>query len=320
MNTNSITQFANKVAFGVKKNSPTILVVTGIVTGVAATVTACRATTKLNDILEKSKNDVELIHGAIGDETLPEKYTEEDAKKDLIITYTKTGVEIIKLYAPAAGMGLLAIGCILKSHDILSKRNASIAAAYAVVDASYKKYRERVVDRFGEQVDKELKYGIKAKKITETVVDEETGKEKKVKKSIDVVEDPNVASEYARFFEEYTRDEKGNVIRNMAWEADSQLNLAFLLSQQAYANQLLEAKGYVFLNEVYDLLCLPRSQAGNVVGWKYDKDSNGKGDNHISFGIHRDAQNYSDFIYNDEEAILLDFNVDGVILDELRKY
>lgn len=307
---------ASKTVSNVKLRSPEIFLFTGIAAGVAAGVTACVATRKLDAILEQTKEDVEMIHACAEDENLPQEYTDEDVKKDLVITYTKTGVQLVKLYAPAVSLGVVAIGCVLKSHNILSKRNASIAAAYAVVDASYKKYRERVIDRFGEQVDKELKYGIKAKRITETVIDEETSKEKKVKKSINVVEDPNVASEYARFFEEYTRDEDGNVIKNMAWENDNQINLAFLLAQQEYANQLLQRKGRVFLNEVYDMLCLPRSQAGWAVGWEYNKD----GDNYISFGIHKDAQNYSDFIYNDEEAILLDFNVDGVIVDKLRKY
>lgn len=323
MSTMAIKQFVNKGVFALKKNSPTILVGTGIVVGVVSTVTACKATTKLNDILEESKKNVDLIHKSVGDETLPQEYTEEDAKKDLVITYTQTGVKIAKLYAPAVALGAVSIGCILKSHDILSKRNVALAAAYATIDKGFKEYRERVVDRFGERVDKELKYGIKAKKITETVTDEETGKEKKVKKTVDTVDSFDIcASEYARFFEEYTRDNNGNVIKNPAWVPSGELNLEFLLIQQKHAQDMLESKGFITLNDVYDMLCLPRSQAGSIMGWRYDKNDPELCKTVVDFGIFDSADNYSDFVYDNEgnEAILLDFHVMHNVYDKLRKY
>lgn len=323
MSTLAIKQFVNKGVFMLKKNSPTILVGTGIVVGIAGAVTACRATTKLNDILEETKTNVDLIHKSVDDETLPEKYTEEDAKKDLAITYAQTGVKVAKLYAPAVAMGVVSVGCILKSHDILSKRNIALAAAYATVDKSFKEYRTRVVDRFGENVDKELKYGIKAKKITETVTDEETGKEKKVKKTVNTVEKFNVMpSEYARFFEEYTRDSKGNVIKNSAWVPSGELNLNFLLIRQTSAQQKLEAQGYLTLNDVYDSLCLPRSQAGNVMGWLYDKNDPELSKTVVDFGIFDHSDNFSDMVYDTEgnEAILLDFHVTHNVYNTLPKY
>ncbi len=324
MNNTAIKQFINKGVFGLKKNSPTILVIAGLGIGVASTITACRATTKLNDILEETKRDVDLIHASVGDETLSQEYTEEDSQKDLVITYTKTGVKIAKLYAPAVGLGVIAAGCILKSHDILNKRNVALAAAYATIDKGFKEYRGRVIDRFGERVDRELKYGIKAKKITETVVDEETGKEKKIKKTVDSVEEFNdTPSEYARFFDKYTRDNNtGKVRENIVWEPSGEINLSRLLAEQNYAQQTLETKGYLRLNDVYDRLDLPRSQAGDIMGWRYDKNDPELRKTKVDFGIYDHWDNFDDFVYDKDgiEAILLDFHVTHNVFNELPKY
>lgn len=323
MANNAIKQFVNKGIFTVKKNSPAILVVAGIGIGIASTVTACRATTKLNDILEETKKDVDLIHASVGDESLSQEYTEEDCKKDLAITYAKTGAKIVKLYAPAVGLGVLAAGCVLKSHDILNKRNVALAAAYATIDKSFKEYRTRVVDRFGDRVDRELKYGIKAKKISETVIDEETGKEKKVKKTVDTVDEfDNMPSEYARFFDKYTRDKDGKVIVNPVWEPSGEINLSRLLAEQKYAQQKLEITGYLRLNDVYDRLGLPRSQAGEVMGWLYDKNDPELRMTKVDFGIFDYDDNFDDFVYDKDgnEAILLDFHVTHNIYNNLPKY
>ena len=322
MATLAIKQFVNKRVFTLKKNAPAILVISGIGLGIAGAVTACRATTKLNDILEETKSNVEKIHEVAKDESY-ETYNADDAKKDLAITYAQTGVKIAKLYAPSVAMGVASIGCILQSHNIMSKRNVALAAAYATVDKGFKEYRSRVVDRFGERVDKELKYGIKAKKITETVTDEETGKKKKVTKTVDTVEKFDaMPSEYARFFEQYTRDSKGNVIKNPAWVPNGELNLKFLLIQQDLAQNILESHGELLLNQVYAMCCLPPSKAGAIMGWKYDKNDPELSQTRVDFGIFDHADNFSDFVYDNEgnEAILLDFHVTHNVYETLPKY
>lgn len=295
----------SKVAFKIRKHSPEILVVTGVVGTVASTVLACKATTKVSTILENTKQEVEVIHAVAAKEEMAEVYSETDVKKDLTIVYTKTAVEVAKLYAPSVALGVASIGCILTSHKIMRSRNVAIAAAYAAVDKGFKEYRNRVVDRFGSDIDRELKYGLKAKKITEIEVDEETGKEKKVKKDTLVVTDPNGYSDYARFFDEACP----------AWEKNAEYNLMFLRAQQQYANDILVSRGHLFLNEVYDMLGIPRTKAGQVVGWIYDA-KNPIGDNFVDFGIydiHREVAR--DFVNGYERTILLDFNVDGNIWD-----
>lgn len=300
----TVSSSFNKMGFKLKKHSPEILVVAGVIGTVASAVMACKATTKVSGILEKTKEDIDSIHDCVANESLAEEYTSEDAKKDLAIVYIQTGVKLTKLYAPAVALGVLSLGSILASNNILRQRNVALAAAYATVDKGFKEYRNRVVERFGEEVERELRHNIKAKKIEKIVVGED-GKEKKVKETVQVAGDPSTYSDYARFFDDGCT----------GWEKDSEYNLMFLRAQQQYANDKLRADGRLFLNEVYDMLGIPRTKAGQVVGWVYNTE-NPIGDNYIDFGIydvHREK--VRDFVNGYERTILLDFNVDGNIWD-----
>lgn len=303
--TNTVSKTLHKTGFKLKKYSPEILAVSGVIGIVTSAVMACKATTKVSAILEESKATIDAIHDCQENPELVEegKYSEEDAKKDLAITYAQTGMKLVKLYAPSVILGTLSITSMLASNNILRKRNAALAAAYATIDKSFKKYRDRVVERFGETVDKELKYGVKKQKVEDIVTDPETGKEKKVKKTIDVVDDLDGYSEYARFFDDGCK----------GWEKDAEANLMFLRAQQQYANDLLRSRGYLFLNEVYNMLGIQITKAGQVVGWVYDPD-NVKFYNYVDFGIYDVNKPKSrDFVNGYERSILLDFNVDGDI-------
>lgn len=300
----NVTRNFNKTSLKLKKYSPEILVVAGVVGTVASAVMACKATTKVGQIMDKAKKDIKLIHDSVEHpENLPEEYTVEDSKKDLAIVYAHTGLDLIKLYGPSVALGALSIASILTSNNILRKRNVAIAAAYTVVDSGFKEYRGRVIERFGEELDKELKLNIKAKEFEETVVDGK-GKEKTVKKTVNVAE-PNEYSDYARCFDDGCA----------GWDKDSEYNLMFLRHQQNHANELLRSKGYLFLNDVYDMLGIPRTRAGQVVGWIYDE-KNPIGDNYVDFGIYDITREKNrDFVNGYERSIWLDFNVDGNILD-----
>ena len=313
---NNITRTLNKAAFKFKKHSPEILVVAGVVGVVGSTVMACKATTKVNDILDDAKDQLDKIHEAgerlENGETLRlkdgEEYTVEQNKKDLTIVYAQTAFKFAKLYAPSVIIGGLSITAILTGHNITRKRNIALAAAYTAVDKSFKEYRGRVVERFGEALDKELKYGIKSKEVDEVVTNED-GTESVVKKTVDVVDatNPMNVSEYARFFDDGCA----------GWTKDPEYNLMFLRDQQRYANDLLKSKGHLFLNEVYDLLGIPRTKAGQIVGWIYDE-KHPNGDNFVDFGIYDTNKTANrDFVNGYERTILLDFNVDGNIWDQM---
>lgn len=284
-----------------KKHSPEIMIVAGVIGTVTSTVLACRATTKLSSILDQSKNDIDVIHKYADDETMVDQYSKDDAKKDLAIVYVKTGANIAKLYAPSVALGVISITSIVASHNILKKRNVALAAAYATVDKTFKEYRDRVVDRFGSEVDKELRCNIKAKKIEETITDPESGKEKKVKSTVGVAS-PSI-DEYSRFFDEHC----------LYYESNRDYNLAYLHAQQAILNDRLKADGFLFLSDVYDALGIKRTKMSQTVGWIYKPSDNDQGDNFVDFGILETYRETEDGGY--EPAILLEFNVDGPILN-----
>ena len=301
---NSATKTFHRVGFQIKKHSPEILLVTGVTGVVTSAVMACKATTKVDAIVEETKKSIDTIHeGMEAGNICDVEYTEEDGKKDLAIVYIQTGVKFAKLYGPSVLLGLTSIGCILASNNIIHKRNVALSAAYTAIDRSFKGYRSRVIERFGESMDRELRYNIKTQEVKETVVDEETGKKKTVKSTVSVV-DPNTYSDYARFFDEYCA----------GWTKDAEYNLMFLRQQQNYANELLKSRGHLFLNEVYDMLGIDRTKAGNIVGWIYDE-KHPIGDNFVDFGIYvLENEKARDFVNGRERSILLDFNVDGDIL------
>lgn len=296
----SVNGMASKTVMKLKKHSPEILVVAGIAGTVVSAVLACKATTKVAEILDETKGTLDTIHegmetGAINGQ----EYTTEDGKKDTVVVYAQTGIKLAKLYAPAIILGTLSITSILASNNILRKRNVALGAAYAAIDKSFKEYRGRVIERFGEQVDTELKYGIKAKKFEEIEVDPETGKEKKVKKTV-MVADPNLQSDYAVYFDSKSRN----------YETNPDYNRMFLKAQQAFANDKLQTRGHLFLNEVLDDLDLPRTPAGQIVGWTKDGP-----DGYVNFRIVEVERETEDGRH--EPALLLDFNVEGNIWEKM---
>ena len=298
----SMTHTLNKGLFALKKHSPEILVVAGVVGTVASTVMACKATLKVDAIVEEHRETVTKIHNCA--EMYPEEYTEEDKKKDLVTTYSKTAIKFGALYGPAVLVGAASVTSILVGYNILRKRNVAAIAAYTAVAKDFKKYRDRVVERFGERVDHELRCNVHEKEIEEKVINED-GSEEIVKKTVTVAEPDH--SEFTKCFDETC----------IAYEKSAEDNMRFLKCQQNYFNDLLKRRGHVFLNEVYDGLGFPRTKAGAVVGWIYDEE-NPMGDNYIDFGIFNiNSESARNFVNGLEKAFWLDFNVDGIIYDKL---
>lgn len=296
----SATRAVNRVGFQLKKHSPEILVVTGVVGTVVSAVMACKATTKASAIIDKAKEDIDTIHECVNNPEFAEEYTKEDSQKDLAIVYAQTGLKFVKLYGPSVLLGATSIAAILVGHNILRKRSLALAAAYTAADTSFKQYRGRVVERLGEKMDKELLYDIKAKEVTETVADED-GKENTVTKVVEVA-DPNVVKgQYTFCFDE----------TSTLWVRDAERNKFALLRQQDYANELLKAKTTLSLNDVLELVGLPKCRYGQTVGWVYDKNKIKQIDFGI-FDIYCEANR--NFINGLEKSIWLTFNVEGNIL------
>jgi hypothetical protein len=250
-------------------------------------------------VLDKAKEKMDKIHEARETVEISD-YTEEDYKKDTAIVYVQTGWDFVKLYGPSITLGVASMACILTSHGIMRRRNFALVAAYKAIEEGFAKYRKRVVEEYGERTDYMFKNGIRDKIVTETVTDE-NGDSKEVHKVVQTIDPVTGKSVYAKFFDELSAH----------WCKTPEYNMMFLKTQQNFANDLLHSRGHVFLNEVYDMLDIPRTQAGAVVGWV-----RGQGDDFIDFGIfdgNDDATRR--FVNGCERSILLDFNVDGVIYD-----
>lgn len=274
----------------IARHAPEILIFLGIGGGVTAGVMACKATRRLEPVLDEHKAQ------------LAEAQTETDAERNPAAkVYLSTGAALVKLYGPSIAVGALSITSILAGGNVLRKRNVALAAAYTTLDQSYRAYRGRVKERFGEDAERELRNNLQKIEIEETVVDDK-GKTKKRKREIQVP--GGMPSDYARYF---TYPEA------KAAEPSMSYNQFFLQTQQTLANNLLRSRKYLFLNDVYDMLGIERSVAGQCVGWVYDPDRDDHGDNLVDFGIqtiHRLRENGSGTY---EEVLLLDFNVDGEI-------
>lgn len=286
----SVTRIVGRAGLVLQKHAPEILTGLAVVGTVSTAVVASKATLKLAPITEEY-----TILSEASKEDLAEGGIEvKDHQRNMTILTVQATKKIVKLYAPAASLGLLTIGCIVGAHGIMRQRNVALLGAYKLMEKGYSDYRARVREEVGEEKDFEFANGV----TTQEIVNEETGKTETVK----VVNNPNAISPYARFFDE----------GNSNWSKTPEYNLLFLRSQQNYANDILQARGHLFLNEVYDSLGLPRTQAGQAVGWTISK----TGDNFVDFGIYDQGNERArEFVNGNERSILLDFNVDGVIMD-----
>lgn len=296
----------SKVGLKLKKHSPTIFTVGGIVLIVGGGVIACRQTLKAHKVIEAHKERLAEIHEAkeLSDSQISvegEVYDERDYRKDLAISYTKTAIDFAKLYGIPILLTVGGIISILTGHNIMRKRNIALVAAYTAVDTAFKEYRDRVRKELGDDADYRFRTGAEHVKLKEVTVDENGNEITKKVDGLNVSSSNGMPSMYARFFDEY----------NNNWKKDPMLNLYFLKHVQAEVNNILLWRGYVTLNEVYEKLGYKPTSYGAIVGWMFDKEH---GDAFIDFGIFDATKDGARrFINGDEAAILLDFNVDGVI-------
>lgn len=312
------TQMLAKGKFKLKKASPTIMIVGAAIGGVTAAVLACKATLKAEEIIAEHNAQVETIHATkaqvdSGEMQLKdgETYTADDMKKDITATYVHTAVWLAKVYAPAVTLGGISLACMFGSHHIMSKRNASLTAAYIAIDKAFNEYKGRVTERFGDRVQHELEHNIKAVEVESTAKNED-GTEEVIREYADVAREAN--DPYSMIFDESCS----------LWEKDSMLNAMTIRNVENAANRKLRTNGHLFLNEVIDMLdpygkgC-HRTAVGQVAGWIYDPKDETK-QNCVSLGTHcyvpgNEALN--DFINGDERSVMLHFNCDGPIIDKI---
>lgn len=304
----TMTRAASKCGYKLKKASPTIMIVGAAIGGVTATVLACKATIKAQDILTEHNAQVESGEIQLSE---GETYTEKDYKSDITTTYVQTGLKLAKVYAPAVTLGAVSLGCMFGSHHIMSKRNASLTAAYIALDKAFEEYKSRVSDRFGSRVQEELEHNIKAVEL-ESKSTNEQGVEETIKEYKDIA--MQHTSPYTCIFDE-TVD---------TWQADNQLNRNYLFLMEQAANKRLRIQGHLFLNDVLSSIgthggVTMKTPEGQIVGWIYDPNDETR-QSHVDFGVTNyvegdDALN--SFISGGERSVMLRFNCDGPIIDKI---
>lgn len=289
-----VTRAVAQTQFFLNKNAPTILTGAGVVGFIATTAATIRATNKANAVLPDITKEIAEVKTRL--EVESDVLDEKTKTKALVKIYADSSLTMAKIYVPTLVLGSASIVCVLAGHGIMLKRQASLAAAYTALDAGFKVYRKRVADRLGEDEELDL-YRRPNTKMVDSCDDEGQPCE------IEVLDDDDsvMPSRYSKFFDESSSN----------WSKTPDYNLFFLRRQQQWANDRLRANGFLFLNEVYEALGLPRTQAGQIVGWKEGTE---EGDGFVNFGLYQigDESNRA-FINGYEHTVLLDFNVDGII-------
>lgn len=305
-----VTRSVGNLSLKASKNSPKLLFVGGVVGMVGATVLACKATLKVDDVLvehEKKLLDIKTVQHVTYSEQDREGeiYSEQDRKHDQMVLFTQTTFKIVRLYGPAVLLGSLSVAALTKSHDILSQRNAALSAAYATLETTFGNYRERVKKEVGEDREGEIWRDVQ-------VVEVPDGKGGVTLKKIH-------GPDGAGYTELYSADTTHNF--HVGSHED---NVMTLRQRENYLNDKLRMRGHLFLNEALSELGLDHTEAGATVGWLYKPDDpNHKGDSFVDLGCWTDQarDQINPLMMNNAEGIFLEFNVDGEIhrrLDEVK--
>ena len=325
-----------KILYFMKAYYPEIKMGAGAMMTVLATGGMLKDTLKAEDVLKKYKDDCELINEAR--EKCPDEYSERDKHHDETIAKGRLAVGLAKKYAIDLVFYILGFGLMFSSNADHKANSLSASAALAMISEAYKSYRKRVVDKYGEEADRDFALGLEQKKISIETVDEE-GKVKKSTKTAkyipmdDASKNPFVMGAYT-----YIWDNGSSIEFD---DNDPFWNKNFLGRSQEWARNKIIARsdaatntpGYLFLDEVLKELGMELSRANNdferSAGWLYfPNGENPYGDNFVDFGLMETMRDpngdicfmNADAINGYEPAWLLNFNCQGDIRALMKKY
>ena len=297
------TRFGHKAAFKIKKASPELLLVGGIVCVVGGTVLACKATKKASDILDEGHENVEQIKEDLIDET--QSFSPEDEKlikKDIARTKLRTLGRIAGAYAPAVALGSAGIAMIFTSHGIMRKRNGALLASYNALDAMFKTYRARVLEEEdGKERDRRYLLGNDISEISEDQMNE-----------FDLVRRVNedaggMLSQYPEWYGMHTVRFDANTSAAFSMHPFSNLNR--IRGAETVMTGRLHDKGYVSLNEALHELHMDPVPWGQLVGRIWMP---GEEDDNVfvieAVEVNKDQPG---------SPIILNFHLDGMIWDRL---
>lgn len=298
-----LTSGAGRGLLQVQKHSPVILTTIGVAGMVTSAVLGARGHVKAQAVTAKLHEDIQSIRDvedALDDERRlvlgdgsTQVISKEEVLKMKVSAYTESTMHYAKAYGPAITLGVASIVSIFVGHNILHKRNLALVAAYKTLEEGFAVYREKVREVIGEEEE------VKVFQSSRLAHEERIAERGDTQVSRTVTS--QYGSIYSRLFD----------ASNQNWEGDREYARMFLTAQQNFANDILNARGHLFLNEVYRSLGLPHTSEGALVGWV----KNGEGDSYVDFGISEvfGLPGYEDT----RNAFLLDFNVDGIIYDRI---
>ena len=286
MNLGIVTRLAGRAGLVLSKHAPTILTAAGTAGFIGTTILASKATLKVEETVSEETALLVKVHEAHEAGKLEDK----DALHDKVILYTRMTTKLAKLYAPALILGVASIVSLATGHGIMLKRNASLAAAYAAVDQAFKTYKKKVESKFGKDA------------VIDALVSTAEEDLTKNELTMEAIAAVDGVSPYGVIFDE----------TNNNWSADEDLSMLHLKCQQQYANDILQTRGHIFLNEVYKMLGFPHTPAGAVTGWV-----KGNGDDFVDFNIFEGTFEGEDEKGRTVTKWALDFNVDGVMYDKI---
>lgn len=305
-----INSISNELLYFANRKKPEILLTLGVGAVIGSSACMWNTKEKVNKALDEHEDAIDRLRKVIDQNEL----TKREVGRETTKIYAKTTLGVTRAFAPSVILLASGLTLIFLSHKEMKARNTALIAAYNILDTSFRNYRERVIDELGEDADERFRYGVTTKKIDDVYVDDD-GKKHKVKKEIKVLS--NAPSDYARIFDKEHLD-----YHRYEYEGCYAMNANFmwLRGVESDLNRKLNLYHQLTLNDVYRALRLPTSKAGAFVGWR-DVLHGGK-DGYISFGVDWDNPDSSILYYDDvanignDYGILLDFNVDGIILDD----
>lgn len=206
-----MTKILGKSKMFLNRNASTILTCIGGAGVVATSVLAVTATPKALRLLEEAKK----------------KKGEE-----------LTTVEIIKtagpVYIPAVAVGLSTIACIFGANALNKRQQAALVSAYALLDNSYKEYRKKVKDMYGDDADDKINKEIAKDKYNESDIQEDDEKQ--------------------LFYDMFSRRYFNSTIEDVQ-------------RAEYKVNRRITKDGWAMLNDFYDEAGLDPMPSGEVFGW-----------------------------------------------------
>lgn len=208
-----------------KKNSSTILTCIGAVGVIATTTMAVKETPKALRMIEEIQREQ--------DEPL-------------------TTIEKVKIsapvYIPSFIVGAATITCIFGANMLNRRQQAALTSAYAFIDSSYREYKNKLKELYGEETHEEIVNAIAVEKANDVYIH-----------SNFVCDTCNLAAEehsggIKTFYDEYSQRYFESTIEQVI-TAEYHLNRNFVL------------RGYACLNELYSFLGIEPTQYGSEVGW-----------------------------------------------------